>query len=119
MDSEPAAPTRGRRRSAETEAGDKSGKKKKKRPVVRPTKAKEIVNPMVSSKDSALLLDTPRQKDATKTSNPATKSKDQPDKGDPSTVKEKPVEIPAATVEQLNSSTDSSTNSDGSLTSFE
>jgi hypothetical protein len=45
MDSEPATPTRGRRKSAETEAGDINGQKKKKRPVVRPTKAKakEIV----------------------------------------------------------------------------
>ena len=38
MDSEPATPTRGRRRSAEPEAGDKSGQKKKKRPVVRPSR---------------------------------------------------------------------------------
>ena len=98
MDSEPATPTRGRRRSAEPEAGDKSGQKKKKRPVVRPTKAKakEIVNPLDTSPDSTGLIDTPRQQEAAKTSLlkriPATKPKDQSDKSDPSKAKEKTKE---------------------------
>lgn len=132
MDSEPATPTRGRRRSAEPEAGDKSGQKKKKRPVVRPTKAKakEIVNPLDTSPDSTGLIDTPRQQEAAKTSVlkriPATKPKDQSDKSDPSKAKEKakekPSEIPTATVDHLNSSEDSTTSSDDSedsLTSVE
>ena len=97
MDSEPATPTRGRRRSAETEAGDINGQKKK-RPVVRPTKAKakEIVNPLDTSKDTTELIHSPRQKEAAKPSVqkriPATKPKDQSEKSDPSKAKEKAKE---------------------------
>ena len=132
MDSEPATPTRGRRRSAETEAGDKNGQKKKKRPVVRPTKAKakEIVKPLDTPKDTTELIHSPRQKEVAKASVqkeiPATKPKDQSEKGDPSTAKEKakerPSEIPTATVNHLNSSIDTTTSSDDSedsLTSVE
>ena len=131
-DSEPATPTRGSRRSAETEAGDKNGQKKKKRPVVRPTKAKakEIVNPLDTPKDTTELIHSPRQKEVAKASVqkeiPATKPKDQSEKGDPSTAKEKakerPSEIPTATVNHLNSSIDTTTSSDDSedsLTSVE
>ena len=132
MDSEPATPTRGRRRSAETEAGNKNGQKKKKRPVVRPTKAKakEIGNPLYTSKDPTELIHSPRQKEAAKTSVqkriPATKPKDQSEKSDPSKAKEKakerPSEISTATVNHLNSSIDTTTSSDDSedsLTSVE
>ena len=127
MDSEPATPTRGRRRSAETEAGDKNGQKKKKRPVVRPTKAKakEIVNPLDTSKDTTELIHSPRQKEAAKPSVqkriPGTKPKDQSEKIDPSTAKEK-AKIPTATVNHLNSlidTTTSSNDSEDSLTSVE
>ena len=130
MDSEPATPTRGRRRSAETEAGDKNGQKKKKRPVVRPAKAREIVNPLDTPKDTTEIIHSPRQKEVAKASVqkeiPATKPKDQSEKGDPSTSKEKakerPSEIPTATEKHLNSSIDTTTSSDDSedsLTSVE